>query len=266
VQASWLAKGDAVSTGERFTGKRALITGATRGLGLEVAHRLHAEGAHVILTGRNDASGRAALAELPGAEYWHLDVANEADWIEIAARLRSRGETLDVLVNNAAVVRIESLVDSTSAGFREVMETNLMGVYHSLSNLIPLMERGSSIVNVSSCAGLEGINGAASYVASKWALTGLTQAAALELGHREIRVNSVHPRSIATEMIVAKMAETGAAELFGRQAIPRVGLAREVAAMVAFLASSESGYCTGGAYLVDGGYMAGQIVPTMPLS
>jgi 3alpha(or 20beta)-hydroxysteroid dehydrogenase len=255
-----------VKTGERFTGKRALITGATRGLGLEVARHLHAEGAQVILTGRNEGRGRVVLEEMPGAEYWQLDVANESDWVEVAGKLRSRGETLDVLVNNAAVVRIESLVDSTSAGFREVMETNLMGVYHSLRNLIPLMARGSSIVNVSSCAGLEGINGAASYVASKWALTGLTQAAALELGHREVRVNSVHPRSIATEMIGAKMAETGATELFGRQAIPRVGRAHEVAAMVVFLASSESGYCTGGAYLVDGGYMAGQIVPTMPLS
>ena len=253
-------------TGERFTGKRALITGATRGLGLEVARMLHAEGAHVILTGRHDARGRAVLAELPGADYWHLDVANEADWVEAADRLRARNETLDILVNNAAVVRMESLLDSTAAGFREVVETNLMGVFHSLRNLIPLMARGASIVNISSCAGLEGINGAASYVASKWGVTGLTQAAALELGHREIRVNSVHPRSIATEMIGSKMAETGAKELFGRQAIPRVGQAREVAAMVAFLASSDSSYCTGGAYLVDGGYKAGQIVPTMPLS
>jgi 3alpha(or 20beta)-hydroxysteroid dehydrogenase len=255
-----------VTTEQRFAGKRALITGATRGLGLEVARRLHAEGAHVTLTGRDDSRGRSVLAGLPGAEYWHLDVAREADWIETGDRLRARGELLDVLVNNAAIVRIESLLDSTPAGFREVVETNLMGIYHSLRTLVPLLARGASVVNVSSCAGLEGINGAASYVASKWAVTGLTQAAALELGHREIRVNSVHPRSIATEMIGAKLAETGAAELFGRQAIPRVGLAREVAAMVAFLASAESAYCTGGAYLVDGGYMAGQIVPTMPLS
>ena len=103
-------------------------------------------------------------------------------------------------------------------------------------------------------------------MASKWAITGLTQAAALELGHREIRVNSVHPRSIATEMIAPKLAEAGGDAMFRSQAIPRVGQTREVAAMVAFLASSESSYCTGGAYLVDGGYMAGPIVPTMPIA
>jgi 3alpha(or 20beta)-hydroxysteroid dehydrogenase len=253
-------------TEPRFEGKCALITGATRGLGLEIAQRLHAEAARVILSGRDDARGRTAVETLPGAEYWHLDVANEADWLEVADRLRARGETLDVLVNNAAIVRMESLRDTSSESFRQVVDTNLMGVFYSLRTLIPLLARGASIVNVSSCAGLEGINGAASYVAAKWAVTGLTQAAALELGHRGIRVNSVHPRSIATEMIAPKIAETGANELFGRQAIPRVGLAKEVAAMVLFLASQESSYCTGGAYLVDGGYMAGQVVPTMPLS
>jgi 3alpha(or 20beta)-hydroxysteroid dehydrogenase len=243
-----------------------LITGATRGLGLEDALRLHVEVGRVILTGRNDTRGHAVVEELPGAEYWRLDVANEADWIGVAGKLRARGETLDVLVNNAAIVHMQSLLDTASESFRQVVDTNLMSVFYSLRNLIPVLAPGASIVNLSSCAGLEGINGAASYVASKWAVTGLTQAAALELGHRGIRVNSVHPRSIATEMIAPKMAETGASELFGRQAIPRVGLANEVAAMVLFLASPEASYCTGGAYLVDGGYMAGQIVPTMPLS
>jgi 3alpha(or 20beta)-hydroxysteroid dehydrogenase len=252
--------------GPRFKDKRALITGATRGLGLEIARRLHAEGALVILTGRNDARGQAVLEELPGAEYWRLDVASEADWIAAANRLRERRQTLDVLVNYAAIVHMEALLDTATESFRQVVDTNLMSVFYSLRNLIPLLAPGASVVNLSSCAGLEGINGAASYVASKWGVTGLTQAAALELGHRGIRVNSVHPRSIATEMIAGKMAETGPGELFGRQAIPRVGRANEVASMVLFLASPESSYCTGGAYLVDGGYMAGQVVPTMPLS
>ena len=103
-----------MTTGARFTGRRALITGATRGLGLEVARRLHAEGANVILSGRDDERGRAMAAELPGAEYWHLDVSNEAQWMEAAAELRSREQMLDVLVNNAAIVRFESLLDATS--------------------------------------------------------------------------------------------------------------------------------------------------------
>jgi 3alpha(or 20beta)-hydroxysteroid dehydrogenase len=250
----------------RFARKRALVTGATRGLGLEIARLLNSEGAHVILTGRSDARGKAALRELAECEYWHLDVCNEVQWKEAAEQLRSRQQTLDVLVNNAAVVRYESLLGCTTAHFRDVMETNLMGVFFGMRELAPVMARGSSIVNISSCSGLEGINGTPGYVASKWAVTGLTKAAALELGRRDIRVNSVHPRSIATEMIADRMAEAGDEELFDRQAIPRVGLAREVAAMVAFLASPESSYCTGGAYLVDGGHMAGQVMHTLPMS
>jgi 3alpha(or 20beta)-hydroxysteroid dehydrogenase len=250
----------------RFQGRQALVTGATQGLGLEIARLLHSEGAAVILTGRDDARAAAALQGIEGCEYWHLDVREEADWNQTAERLRTERQPLDVLVNNAAIVRYESLLESSTASFREVMETNLMGVFFGMRALIPLMVRGASIVNISSCSGLEGINGASSYVASKWAVTGLTKAAALELGRRGIRVNSVHPRSIATEMIADKMTEAGDEALFGRQAIPRVGLASEVAAMVAFLASSESSYCTGGTYLVDGGYMAGQVIPTLPMS
>ncbi len=251
---------------QRFQGRRVLVTGATQGLGLEVARLLQSEGAGVILTGRDDRRAEAALRGLESCEYWHLDVREEGDWKQAAERLRSAQQPLDVLVNNAAIVRYESLLECSTASFREVMETNLMGAFFGMRALIPLMARGSSIVNISSCSGLEGINGASSYVASKWAVTGLTKAAALELGRRGIRVNSVHPRSIATDMIAGKMAEAGDEALFGRQAIPRVGLASEVAAMVAFLASSESSYCTGGTYLVDGGYMAGQVIPTLPMS
>jgi 3alpha(or 20beta)-hydroxysteroid dehydrogenase len=246
--------------------RRALVTGATQGLGLEVARLLASEGARVILTGRDDRRAEAALEGLEGCEYWHLDVREEADWRQTAERLRSERKPLDVLVNNAAIVRYESLVECPTASFRDVIETNLMGVFFGMRALIPLMSPGGSIVNISSCSGLEGINGAASYVASKWAVTGLTKAAALEVGRRGIRVNSVHPRSIATEMIADKLSEPGNELLFGRQAIPRVGLASEVAAMVAFLASPASSYCTGGTYLVDGGYMAGQVVPTLPMS
>jgi 3alpha(or 20beta)-hydroxysteroid dehydrogenase len=241
----------------RFAGRRALVTGAARGLGLEIARLLASEGAHVIATGRDVARGAATCSGLDGVEFEQLDVSRESDWRRVAARLRGRDLPLDVLVNNAAIVHYEPLLGSSTAKFREVLETNLMGVYFGT--------RGGSIVNISSCAGLEGTNGVGSYVASKWAVTGLTKTAALELGRRGIRVNSVHPRSIATEMSAARIAETGDEELFSRQAIPRVGSAREVAAMVAFLASAESSYCTGGAYLVDGGYMAGQIVSTLPM-
>jgi 3alpha(or 20beta)-hydroxysteroid dehydrogenase len=248
---------------DKFAGKRALVTGATRGLGAEIARMLQAEGAAVILCGRDYSPGQHVP---PNCEYWRLDVAEESHWHDAAARLRSRGQTLDVLINNAAIARTEPIATCTTASFREVLNVNLMGVFFGIRELCGLMPSGASIVNISSCAGLEGINGACSYVASKWAVTGLTQAAALELGHRGIRVNSVHPRAMATDMIAEQVAKAGEDTIFSTQAIPRIAQVAEVAKMVAFLASADSSYCTGGAYLVDGGYMAGPVMQTMALS
>lgn len=250
----------------RLSGKTALVTGATQGLGLEIARLFKAEGATVILSGIDDALGARHLAELPDSEYWRLDVANETDWAAAAARLQERGQGLDILVNNAAIVRYEPIANCTTQSFADVMNVNLMGVFFGIREMINVMPRGGSIVNISSCAGLEGVNGAASYVASKFAVTGLTKAAALELGHRGIRVNSVHPRAMATNMIAGQVDAPENDSLFDRQAIPRIGQAAEIAGMVLFLASADSSYCTGGAYLVDGGYMAGEIVKTMAMS
>ena len=249
----------------RFEGKIALVTGATRGLGVAIARQLHSEGATLILSGRDDERGGSVERELTGSEYWHLNVAEEADWVSAANRLRERELALHVLVNNAAIVRYEPIATCGTAAFREVLDVNLMGVFFGIRELGGLMPAGGSIVNISSCAGLEGINGACSYVASKWAVTGLTRAAALELGHRGIRVNSVHPHAIATELIAAQATSMGS-EIFDRQALSRIGEPDEIARLVSFLASSDSSYCTGGAYLVDGGYLAGQVVKSMALS
>ncbi len=250
----------------RLSGKTALVTGATQGLGLEVARQFQAEGAQVILSGIDDARGGAGLNELPGSEYWTLDVAQECDWVAAVERLQQRGQTLDILVNNAAIVRYEAIANCSAQSFAEVMNVNLMGVFFGIREMIRVMPKGGSIINISSCAGLEGVNGAASYVASKFAVTGLTKAAALELGHRGIRVNSVHPRAMATNMIAGQVDAPENDSLFERQAIPRIGHTSEIAAMVLFLASADSAYCTGGAYLVDGGYMAGEIVKSMAMS
>jgi 3alpha(or 20beta)-hydroxysteroid dehydrogenase len=250
----------------KLDGKRALVTGAMRGLGAEISRLFQSEGATVILSGREAICESALLDTFPGCEYWQLDVAEESHWLRAAEKLRERGDALHILVNNAAIVRHEPIANCSTRSFREVMDVNLMGVFFGIRELAPLMTHGASIVNISSCAGLEGINGACSYVASKWAVTGLTQAAALELGHRGIRVNTVHPRAMATPMIADNLAETGEQQFFANQAIPRIGQTVEVARMVAFLASDESSYCTGGAYPVDGGYMAGPVVASMGLS
>ena len=246
----------------RLSGKLAVVTGATAGLGAAVARLFHREGARLLLLGRNLERGATLAAALPGSRFIAGDVADESHWRQVAEQLA--GEHLDVLINNAAIVRYGSIHESSVDSIRAVLEVNLLGVMLGVKTLAPLMAGGGSIVNVSSCAGLEGVNGAASYVASKWAVTGFTKAAALELGHAGIRVNSVHPHAIATDMIGVQRAQIGDDDLFRHQAIPRIATPEEVAEMVLFLASDAASYCTGAAYPVDGGHLAGRIVPGLP--
>jgi 3alpha(or 20beta)-hydroxysteroid dehydrogenase len=248
----------------RLDGKLAVITGSARGLGAAVAQLFHAQGATLVLLGADDRRGPAAAAELSGSRYYQCDVANEQHWQKVAAALAREQRPVDILVNNAAIVRYETILTCSVESVRAVLDVNLLGVMLGMRALAPLMKNGGSIVNVSSCAGLEGVNGAASYVASKWAVTGLTKAAALELGHSGIRVNSVHPHAIDTDMIGDEVRRAGGDELFRQQAIPRIATPLEVAQMVLFLASDDSSYCTGAAYAVDGGHLAGRIIPTLP--
>lgn len=246
----------------RLAGKTAVVTGAAAGLGAAIARLFHAEGARLLLLDVDAAAGELLAAALPGSRFLAMSVAGEADWQRVLALLAP--ERVDVLVNNAGIVRYGTIVDSSVESIRAVLDVNLLGVILGVRALAPQMGAGGSIVNISSCAGLEGVNGASSYVASKWAVTGFTKAAALELGARGIRVNSVHPSAMATAMIGAQRDEAGDDALFEHQAIPRIAAPLEVAQMVLFLASDDSSYCTGAAYLVDGGHMAGRIVPTLP--
>lgn len=250
----------------RFQGKTALITGATRGLGLSVARLLHAEGANLILASLDSSMGQQAADSLPGSSFFRLDVTDEHQWQALAKHLQSQSVRLDALVNNAGIVRYEPITQCSTESFQQVLAVNLLGPFLALRELAPLLANPASVVNISSCAGLEGINGACSYVASKAALTGLTKAAALEFAHRGVRVNSVHPSAIATDMVASQSADAETSAYFAGQAIPRYASPIEVARMVAFLASDESSYCTGAAYLVDGGHMAGRILNSMAVS
>ena len=126
----------------RFAGKHALVTGATQGLGAELARALQREGAAVILSGIDDERGKLLLRDLPGCEYWHLDVAEEANWINAAARLRDRGTALDLLVNNAAIVRYEAITGCSTASFQEVLNVNLLGTFLGIRELCSVMPRG----------------------------------------------------------------------------------------------------------------------------
>jgi 3alpha(or 20beta)-hydroxysteroid dehydrogenase len=249
----------------RLEGKVALITGGARGQGEAHARRFVAEGAKVVIADVLDALGRR-LSEDLGADavYVRLDVTDEQSWTDAVAATVERYGRLDVLVNNAGILRVGPLVDTSLEDYRAVIDVNQVGCFLGMRSVIEPMTRGGggSIVNVSSIAGLQGVPGVIGYVASKYAIRGMTKAAALELGHQGIRVNSVHPGTIDTPMVGGEeFADVDQEAVYASLPIPRIGAPEDVSHLMVFLASDESSYCTGGEYVVDGGVMAG---PPMP--
>ncbi len=253
--------------GGRLQGKVALVTGAARGQGEAEARLFVREGASVVVADVLDAEGEAVAKDLGAAAcYVHLDVTSESDWEAAVAAAVAKFANLDVLVNNAGIVAMAMLADTTLADYRRVIDVNQIGVFLGMRSVIAAMTAagGGSIVNISSIDGLAGMAGMTSYVASKFAVRGMTKTAALELGPRGIRVNSVHPGLIETPMLHTGAADidAGLAQVAKRFPVGRIGTADEVAHVSLFLASDESSYCTGTEFVVDGGLMAGVPVPT----
>lgn len=247
----------------RLDGKVALISGAGRGQGAEHARRFVAEGARVMLGDILDDDGRV-MADKLGAEahYVHLDVTSETDWAAAVATTVDLYGRLDILINNAGIIRIGGLADTSVEEYLRVVRVNQLGCFLGMRSVIDALKTtgGGSIINTSSIHGLQGVPGIFSYVASKFAIRGMTKAAALELGHAGIRVNSVHPGLIDTAMIRAELPTIDQNGLLDRLPIPRIGTTADVAHLMVFLASDESSYCTGGEFVVDGGSICGPIL------
>jgi 3alpha(or 20beta)-hydroxysteroid dehydrogenase len=241
-------------------GKVAIVTGGARGMGAAEVRRLHGAGATVIAADILDEEGNALAAELGDrAHYLHLDVTSEDAWLEIVAQVERDFGHLDVLVNNAGILKFNALADTPLAEFREVLEVNLIGTFLGMKAAIPAMKRagGGSIVNISSTEGLAGTVFCGAYTASKFGVRGITKVAAIEYGGDKIRVNSVHPGGIDTPMTRAVMDEDGRKYVGKRVAgLKRMGEADEVAGVVLFLAGDDSSYCTGAEFVVDGGVTA----------
>jgi 3alpha(or 20beta)-hydroxysteroid dehydrogenase len=239
---------------ERLSGKIILISGGARGQGAAEARRCVAEGARVVIGDLLDTEGQQLASELGGsATFVRQDVTQEQDWEKAVSAAAAFGG-LHGLINNAGIYQPSTLMQTDAELFERHMRLNQLGCFLGMKAVVPLMERsgGGSIVNISSVAGLRGSPGAIAYSATKWALRGMTKAAAIDLAPRKIRVNSVHPGPIDTDMLKVRTAEQNQQRL---QLVPmrRMGTAEEVADLVLFLLSDESGYITGAEVAIDGG-------------
>jgi 3alpha(or 20beta)-hydroxysteroid dehydrogenase len=241
----------------RLDGKVALISGAARGMGAEEARLFATEGARVVLGDVLHEEGRR-LADEIGGLYVPLDVADEAAWTTAVAAAEARHGALHILVNNAAILRRAPIEECSLEEFERVVAVNQTGTFLGMKAAVRLMKAtGGSIVNISSTAGIRGPANNIAYVASKFAVRGMTKVAANEFAKYGIRVNSVHPGLIETPMIDDFFDLAGTEAFAARQLINRLGTAREVAEMVLFLASDASSYSTGAEFICDGGVTTG---------
>lgn len=248
-----------MNTAGRLEGKVALVTGAARGQGAAAARRFVAEGASVVLADVNDEPGRALAGEL-GAHYLHLDVSEEDGWAAAVAEVAEVHGPVTVLVNNAGVLHMAKLTETSLADYERVIRVNQVGTFLGMRAVIPGMvdAGGGSVVNVSSVEGLGAGPLLTAYTASKFAIRGMTKVAALEYGAKGVRVNSVHPGVVETGLLPDALGgvDVDLSYVARRVPIRRVAAPEEIAHLVLFLASDESSYCTGAEFVADGGVTA----------
>ena len=254
----------------RLTGKTAIVTGAARGIGAAVARCFAAEGANVLLSDLLAEQGQATAAAIGDkAHFVAHDVSDVQQWQEVVATCKQRFGAVDILVNNAGIGgdHFETIETIAPERTRKMFEVNVFGTVFGMQAVIPAMaEAGSgSIVNMSSTAAILGMNSTAIYGGTKWAVLGLSKVAALELGFRGIRVNTVHPGGTDT-----MMANPGGAKgeefdrMFSHVSMQRGCSPDEIASAVLFFASEEGGYCNGAELVVDGGQGCGFYMRMLP--
>jgi NAD(P)-dependent dehydrogenase (short-subunit alcohol dehydrogenase family) len=249
----------------RVAGKVALVTGAARGLGAEYATLLAEEGATSVVADIRDELGSELVSDLRSrglaADYRHLDVRSEPEWERLVAEIVATHGRLDVLVNNAGIARMETVLDETLAGWDDVVAVNQTGPFLGMKHCAPVMQRqgGGSIINIASVWGLVGGPNLVAYHAAKASLFGLTRNAAVQLAPTGVRVNTVCPGAVLTEMALEEEAIVPGtiANVVGITPMARAAAPRELAYAVLFLASDEASYVTGADLVVDGGIRAG---------
>ncbi|MBF6194234.1 glucose 1-dehydrogenase [Nocardia implantans] len=243
----------------RFDGKVALVTGGSSGMGLATARRLLAEGAQVVITGRDRARLDAAVDALHGGERVlaiQADAARLADLDALTAAVRDRHGRLDVVFANAGVASFQPNAEITEDEFARVVDINFKGVFFTVQKALPLLSEHAAIVINASWTLHRGLPGASLYAATKAAVHNLARSLAAELGPKGIRVNSVSPGYIETPMFHDNVSPDAHTAVLAEVASRRLGTAEDVADAVAFLASAEASYVNGQDLIIDGGLVA----------
>ncbi len=252
----------------RLAGKVAIISGGAQGMGAATARLFAREGAKVVIGDVVADKGRATADEIgEAAVFEQLDVREEADWKRAVETATSRFGKLDILVNNAAITHFGAVEDLKKEDAERVLGINVIGALMGAKHAIPALEASGRgvIVNISSVDGLRGCNGLIAYTASKWAVRGLSKALAIELGHRGIRVVSIHPGGVNTAMGNPRGDEGETMNKpFRRVPLQRIGQPDEIAHTTLFVCSDEASYISGAEIAVDGGWTAGHYEPALP--
>src|SRR5881397_68445 len=245
-----------------FSGKVALVTGGTSGIGKATAIEFARAGAKVVLTGRRDKEGAQVVDEIRklggDAAFVRADIAKDADVKAMVDFTVGKYGRLDIAFNNAGVEWTGPLDQATEAEYRRVFDINVWGVLNSMRHEIPVMLKndGGAIVNNSSVAGHVGLAEVSVYIASKHAVEGLTKSVALEFAKQNIRVNAIAPGVIATEMFDRFAGDELRDQITAITPVGRIGVSEEIAAAVLYLASDDAKFTTGASLVVDGGYVA----------
>jgi len=257
-------KGKEMNNNNGFTGKVALVTGGTSGIGKATAIAFARAGAKVVLTGRREKEGAQVVAEIKklggDAAFVRADVAKDGDVKKMVDFTIDKFGKLDVAFNNAGVEWMGPLDQATEAEYRRIFDINVWGVLNSMRHEIPAMLKngGGAIVNTSSVAGHVGLPQVSVYIASKHAVEGLTKSVALEVAKQNIRINAIAPGVIGTEMFDRFAHEDKVRDqIISITPVGRIGASEEIAAAVLYLASDNAKFTTGSSLVVDGGFIAG---------
>ncbi|MFM8591525.1 MAG: glucose 1-dehydrogenase [Sphingomonadales bacterium] len=243
----------------RLSNQTALVTGGARGIGAAIAKLFIQEGASVIITDILKAEGELTATALgKRCMFIHHDVTLASAWKQVVSIGEASMGPLSILVNNAGVVFNKKILQASQEEFERILRINTTGPFLGIEAVLPsmLQQRSGSIINISSIAGLVGFTNCIAYVASKYALRGMTKTAALELAKEGIRVNSIHPGVIRTPMVINDAMTDLIDQITADIPMGRIGEPVEIAQLVLYLASNESSYCTGAEFTADGGLTA----------